>query len=75
MMKGEKGCDSNTPGIGDIAYVTDLRTGNIVTTTFRCSQFGLAHPLISKLGWVFISLVLFHGNTERIELFERMHTV
>ena len=49
-MIDDRGCDSNSPGIGDIAYVKDLMTGKIVTTKFRCSVFGLGHT--SPLGWV-----------------------
>ena len=54
MIMGEKGCDHGTPGIGDIAYVKDLQTEEIVSTTFRCSQFGIGHiqqPSM-KVGWV-----------------------
>ena len=49
---GEKGCEIGTPGIGDIAYVKDLQTEEIVSTTFRCSQFGIGHHQKSMIGWV-----------------------
>jgi hypothetical protein len=52
MLLGERGCDNNSPGIGDIAYVKDLRAGNIVTTNFRCSKFGVAYHRNTKYGWV-----------------------
>ncbi|XP_028396090.1 uncharacterized protein LOC114520085 [Dendronephthya gigantea] len=46
------GCDTLNPGIGDIAYVKDLQTGKIVTTTFACSVFGSAKSdTIYKSGW------------------------
>ena len=50
LLIKDRGCDSNSPGIGDIAFVKDLKTDKIVTTTFKCSVFGLAHS--STLGWV-----------------------
>ena len=46
----DRGCGPLSPGIGDIAYVKDLMTDKIVTTTFKCSVFG--HPHSSSLGWV-----------------------
>ena len=49
---GDKGCDINSPGIGDIAYVKNLQTEKIVTTYFRCSKFGVGHHLQSGIGWV-----------------------
>ena len=52
MIMGEKGCGLGAPGIGDIAYVKDLQTEEIVSTTFRCSQFGIGHHKKSKIGWV-----------------------
>ena len=52
MIMGDKGCDINSPGIGDIAYVKDLQTEKIVTTSFRCSKFGVGHHLQSGTGWV-----------------------
>ena len=47
-----QGCSPNSPGIGDIEYVKDLVTGNIATTTFRCSQFGVGYHPNTKIGWV-----------------------
>ena len=52
MLMGEKGCEIGTPGIGDIAYVKDLQKKEIVSTTFRCSQFGVGHHQKSMIGWV-----------------------
>ena len=49
-MVTDTGCDVNSPGIGDIAFVKDLMTGKIVTTKFQCSVFGLAYS--STVGWV-----------------------
>jgi hypothetical protein len=43
MVMGEKGCDDSSPGIGDIAYVKNLKTEKIVSTNFRCSKFGIAY--------------------------------
>ena len=56
-MIEDRGCDSNSPGIGDIAFVKDLRTDMIVTTTFRCSVFGLAQS--GNLGWVSYNNIYF----------------
>ena len=50
LMVTDTGCDVNSPGIGDIAFVKDLMTGKIVTTKFQCSVFGLAYS--STVGWV-----------------------
>ena len=51
LVVNEKGC-GRSPGIGDIAYVKDLLTEEIVSTTFRCSHFGRYHPKSSRYGWV-----------------------
>ena len=58
MIMNQGGCGKKTPGIGDIAYVKDLLTENIVTTTFKCSKFGIGYHPNSKLGWVHISFFL-----------------
>ena len=52
MVLGEKGCDQNSPGIGDIEYVKDIMAEKIATSTFRCSKFGIAHHFGTKIGWV-----------------------
>ena len=52
MIKGEKGCGKDSPGIGDIAYVKNLQKMEIVSTTFRCSIFGIGHHKKSMVGWV-----------------------
>ncbi|XP_028413272.1 uncharacterized protein LOC114536121 [Dendronephthya gigantea] len=52
MIVNQGGCGATSPGIGDIAYVKDLRTEKIVTTKFRCSQFGLHQHFFLKIGWV-----------------------
>ncbi len=47
------GCSARSPGIGDIAYVKDLLTGKVVTTTFECSVFGdPKSDTTYKSGWV-----------------------
>ena len=53
-MITDHGCDARSPGIGDIAYVKDLMTEKIVTTTFKCSVFGVpkSHDSVLKSGWV-----------------------
>ena len=56
MLIGEKGCDANSPGIGDIAHVKDLITEKIVTTNFRCAKFGVPYYAGTKFGWVCIEL-------------------
>jgi hypothetical protein len=51
-MVDDKGCDTYKPGIGNIAYVKDLQTEEIISTGFRCSIFGgFQHPL-TGFGWV-----------------------
>lgn len=50
LMITDNGCEVNSPGIGDVAFVKDLMTGKIVTTKFQCSVFGLAHS--GNVGWV-----------------------
>jgi hypothetical protein len=52
MVLGKGGCDSSSPGIGDVAFVKNLMTERIVTRSFRCSKFGLAHSPESMIGWV-----------------------
>ena len=52
MIADQGGCPSNFPGIGDVSYVKDLMTEQIVSRDFSCSIFGLySHP-IAKIGWV-----------------------
>ncbi|XP_028416631.1 uncharacterized protein LOC114540704 [Dendronephthya gigantea] len=51
MLMAEKGCDANSPGIGDIAHVKDLMTEKIVTTNFRCAKFGVPYHAATKFGW------------------------
>ena len=52
-MITDHGCDARSPGIGDIAYVKDLMTEKIVTTTFKCSVFGDPKSDTGrKFGWV-----------------------
>ena len=52
LMRINKGCTPNSPGIGDIEYVKNLVTGEMVTTTFRCSKFGIGHHQSTNIGWV-----------------------
>ncbi|CAB4020794.1 Hypothetical predicted protein, partial [Paramuricea clavata] len=51
MVLGKGGCDSSSPGIGDVAFVKNLMTEHVVTRSFRCSKFGLAHSPESMIGW------------------------
>ena len=52
LMLNEGGCGRLTPGIGDISYVKDLQTEEIVTTKFRCSHFSAYHSKSNGFGWV-----------------------
>ncbi|XP_028413234.1 fibrinogen gamma chain-like [Dendronephthya gigantea] len=55
MIVNQRGCGPTSPGIGDIAYVKDLRTEKIVATKFRCSQFGIYRHFILKSGWAMMN--------------------
>ena len=57
LLVKDRGCDSNAPGIGDIAFVKNLRTEKIVTMAFQCSVFGL--PQSSTVGWVGYIIIYF----------------
>ncbi|XP_046839690.1 uncharacterized protein LOC124433873 isoform X3 [Xenia sp. Carnegie-2017] len=52
MIYNKGGCTKTSPGIGDVKFVKDLMTENIVTTSFRCSKFGLAYNKRTQFGWV-----------------------
>ena len=52
MLSKTGGCGGTSAGIGDVKFVKDLITGNVVTTSFRCSKFGLAYNEKMKFGWV-----------------------
>ena len=68
-MMNTAGCDQRSAGIGDIAYVKDLLTENIVTTKLRCSKFGFGHSPFLRFGWVcvYMMFVLFiHFNDDTI---------
>lgn len=52
MILGNGGCNSNSPGLGNVAIVKDLMTATVVTHNFRCSKFGIAHSAGSGIGWV-----------------------
>ena len=56
LMINEGGCGRLWPGIGDISYVKDLQTEEIVTTKFRCSHFTSHHSKFDGFGWVGFSL-------------------
>ena len=56
MIINRGGCGKTSPGIGDVQFVKDLMTDNIVTTKFRCSKFGMAHNAKTIFGWVGISI-------------------
>ena len=52
MIVDKGGCPYNFPGVGDVLYVKDLITEEIVSRDFSCSIFGLySHPQ-TKIGWV-----------------------
>jgi hypothetical protein len=52
MIVDKGGCPYNFPGVGDVSYVKDLITEEIVSRDFSCSIFGLySHPQ-TKIGWV-----------------------
>ncbi|XP_046839650.1 uncharacterized protein LOC124433845 isoform X4 [Xenia sp. Carnegie-2017] len=51
MIYNKGGCTKTSPGIGDVKFVKDLMTENIVTTSFRCSKFGLAYNKRAQFGW------------------------
>ena len=59
LMINEGGCGRLWPGIGDISYVKDLQTEEIVTTKFRCSQFTSQHSKFDGFGWVSFKTVKF----------------
>jgi hypothetical protein len=61
MIINKGGCGRTSPGIGDIKFVKDLMTDNIVTTKFRCSKFGMAHNAKTQFGWVCIYSLLFRN--------------
>ena len=52
LMIDEGGCGRLSPGIGNISYVKDLQTEEIVTTKFRCSQFTSHYFKSFGHGWV-----------------------
>ncbi|XP_028411790.1 uncharacterized protein LOC114534527 [Dendronephthya gigantea] len=49
LMSNKGGCSHRYPGIGDVAFVKDLMTGEIATRNFKCSRFGSA--IAPGLGW------------------------
>jgi hypothetical protein len=52
MIVNQGGCPYNFPGVGDVSYVKDLMTEEIVSRDFSCSIFGpYSHP-IAQTGWV-----------------------
>ena len=54
MILDQGGCPHNFPGVGDVSYIKDLMTEEIVSKDFSCSIFGpYSHP-IAKIGWVWI---------------------
>ncbi len=52
LIINKGGCGRLSPGIGDISSVKDLQTEEIVSTKFRCSNFGTYYPRSSRHGWV-----------------------
>ena len=63
LMLNEGGCGRLSPGIGDISYVKDLQTEEIVTTKFRCSQFSSHHSKSDGYGWVSFSRIQIFLNS------------
>lgn len=54
MIIDQGGCPHNFPGVGDVSYIKDLITEEIVSRDFSCSIFGpYSHP-IAKIGWVWM---------------------
>ena len=61
MIVDQGGCPYNFPGVGDISYVKDLMTEEIVSQDFSCSIFGAySHP-IAKIGWVRMNKYVRHN--------------
>lgn len=56
------GCSAHYPGVGDVRYARDLKSGQIVTRRFQCSRFG-AH-FHEKLGWV-SKVILGHNKSKK----------
>ena len=53
LLITDRGCTHLSPGIGDIAYVKDLMTEKVLSTSFQCSVFGYAKSdSLFKSGWV-----------------------
>ncbi|XP_028403464.1 uncharacterized protein LOC114526145 [Dendronephthya gigantea] len=58
MIVDQGGCPNNFPGIGDVSYVKDLMTGEIVSKDFPCSIFGPYSYPTAKIGWTMMNLCL-----------------
>ena len=71
-MSNKGGCSHQYPGIGEVAYVKDLMTGDIATRNFRCSRFGGA--MSPGLGWV-LKLLLFESFFESVTFFRIAPTI
>ena len=72
-MLNTGGCGRLSPGIGDISYVKDLQTEEIVTTKFRCSQFSSYHSKSDGFGWVsfFRPQNISYGNLVPSQLYSK----
>ena len=60
LMLNEGGCGRLSPGIGNISYVKDLQSKEIVATKFRCSQFSSYHSKTDGFGWDMLNYCLEH---------------
>ncbi|XP_028403519.1 uncharacterized protein LOC114526201 isoform X2 [Dendronephthya gigantea] len=58
MIVDQGGCPNNFPGVGDVSYVKDLMTGEIVSKDFSCSIFGPYSFPSAKVGWTMMNLCL-----------------
>ena len=56
-MINQGGCGRKSAGIGNIDYVKDLLTENIVTRNLRCSKFGFGHHPRTGFGWVCFAML------------------
>ena len=52
LITADQGCPRNFPGVGDVSYIKDLMTNEIVSNDFSCSIFGSYSYPIVKVGSV-----------------------
>ena len=80
-MSNEGGYGHRYPGIGIIAFVTDVMSTKITTKNFNCSRFGGSFspglgwmcvsftfaPIVVHIYWqYFIDLILLHAQPNKI---------